>query len=253
MKPIGFIMNRFLQGTIMSGWVKCLIFVSLCSILNNAFADDNQFSRLKELRALYQIDDCKRDCFRNRNALDIVFECFSEHPELKMRLLDPKSTVAGKKWGYFDQAYEHEETMLHVVSLQVKAMVEREEVKSTDQLFDDEFGIGSKFHKDKGTINNIFSLWGHPVRTELLQGSSKNTHYVYEQFRLTIKNDLVRFVRGQSLDWHLQSDVEKKKQTLEFLEKNVPEATLRLNQQLLEINLSLELLIDRVLVTNLLS
>ena len=180
-------------------------------------------------------------------------EHLKQNPEVFHRLTDPTYTVPRKDWGYHDQYYPDHETMMHLISLQIKKMIELEEITQWSQVFDPKYGIGSKNHKDKGTINNVFSLFGHPVRDNILQGSDASTLTVYHIFRKTIKNELKSFARSRPLEWHLKSTKIKTEKTLEFLFKNQPEKTKKIQKDLLEINLSLEVLVYRALESDLLS
>ena len=203
--------------------------------------------------SLYIINQNAAKALRGKNAYQQVKIYLQQHPELKKRLRDPEYVVEGKSWGYFDQCYGSDATMRHLIALQIKAMAERQELDSIAEAFDEDDGIGSKSHKDKGTINNVFSFWGHPVRDEILVSSKASTLHVYNVFRNTIKNELKRFLRQQSLDWHLQDTTTKTQQTIIFLDQRHPQKVKSLQRQLAEINLDLETLIRRGFETNLLS
>ena len=133
-------------------------------------------------------------------------------------MLDPKHTVQAEDWGYHHQAYGSEATMLHLFSLQIKAMAERRSIKTEKEVVDPKYGIGSKRHKDKGTINNPLSFWGHPVQSEILgQQSRLEALNIYHIFRLTLKNELIRYGRHQPLEWHKLPNEMKLEATFEFL------------------------------------
>ena len=183
----------------------------------------------------------------------IISEYLSKNPKMFERLTNPNFTVADQDWGYYDQFYRDKDAMIHLLAKQTKMMVELGQIQSLDKLFHPKYGIGSKNHKDKGTINDVFSVFGHPVRKWILQGSSANTITVYHLFRETVKNELKAFARSQKLDWHKQKIQIKKNQILQFLMRNHPQKTKKLQERLVEINLSLETLILRTLQTNLLS
>ena len=176
-----------------------------------------------------------------------------EHPELKQRLLDPSYTVPEEGWGYYDQCYGSEETLHHLIAMQIKAMAERGEITTIVEVFDKAYGVGSKAHKDKGTINNVFSLWGHPVRREILVTNKVSTLEVYQIFRNTLKNELKAFARQQNRHWHDQDINAKTQQTLAYLYEKYPQKTRQLAKQLQEIGLSLPTLIKRAISTHLLS
>lgn len=201
----------------------------------------------------YTISSQASETLRNQNALSILDNHLRTHPELKRRLIDESYTIPDENWGYYDQAYEHENTMRHLIANQIKAMAERQQVDDIEDIFDPDYGIGSKPHKDKGTINNVFSIWGHPVRDEILNGSTASTKTVYEFFRLTIKNNLKAYARSQTLKWHRQPVEIRVKATLEYLNNNHHDKTQKLSENLKAIQLDLEELIRRTLQTNLLS
>jgi hypothetical protein len=192
--------------------------------------------------------------FAKQDALAYTINLLENHPEIKQRLLEPTHLALGEDWAYHSQTYGSESTMLHLVALQIKAMAERNAIQSTEDVLDPEFGIGSKNHKDKGTINNPLSWFGHPVQQEILITNSKlKTLKVYHAFRRTIKNDLIHFARNQSLEWHQQNVDIKLKSTLYFLRTQHPHKTLKLRKQLKKHQLDLELLLRKALSSHLLS
>jgi len=95
--------------------------------------------------------------FAKQDALAYTINLLENHPEIKQRLLEPTHLTLGEDWAYQSQTYGSESTMLHLIALQIKAMAERNAIQSTEDVLDPEFGIGSKNHKDKGTINNPLS------------------------------------------------------------------------------------------------
>ena len=202
----------------------------------------------------YTIADTAPTLFANKDALKYTVELMETHPEIQQRMLNPTHQPAGKNWAYHSQTYGSESTMLHLIAMQIKAMAERNAIQSTDDVLDPEFGIGSKNHKDKGTLNNPLSFFGHPVQQEILITNSKlRTLKVYHAFRRTIKNDLIRFARNQSLEWHQQHVDSKLKSTIEFLHTQHPHKTLQLRKQLQPFQLNLELLLRKAISSHLLS
>lgn len=178
---------------------------------------------------------------------------FEQHPELIDRLTSPTDLIPGQNWGYLDQYYPNKETMLHLMAKQIKTMIEMGEIKKWKQVFDPKYGIGSKNHKDKGTLNNVFSVFGHPVREIILQGSQVSTLTVYNLFRKSIKNELKAFARSRTVAWHFLKTNIKTKETMNYLLKNYPKKTNQIEADLKKIGLSLETLISRALNSNLLS
>jgi hypothetical protein len=202
----------------------------------------------------YEIADTAAPLFANQNAYDYIVELLKSHPEIERRMLDPTYQTSDKKWAYHSQIYGSKSTMRHLLARQIKAMAERHQIQSADEILDPEFGIGSKNHKDKGTINNPLSWWGHPVQKEILKTNSKlRTLRVYHSFRQTIKNDLIHFARHQSLEWHQQAVDVKLKATMEFLNKENPRKTLELRDQLQKYQINLEQLLYTAIASNLLS
>jgi len=206
-----------------------------------------------DLLSFYEIDVSAAAAFRSKNAFTLLGDYLLSHPEMKQRLMDENYIIAGENWSYRDQVYKDEQTLRHLIALQIKAMAERNEITTMNEAFSKRYGIGSKFHKDKGAINNIFSIWGHPVRKEILQGGSSATRHVYALFRDSIKNQLIRFLRSQPLEWHLMDAQVRTQAILAWLNKHYPVKTKKLEAELQEINLSLELLIQRTLSSHLLS
>ena len=202
---------------------------------------------------IYQISEAASGDFRNKNAYAILEKIFKQNPGLKQKLLDPHAIDASERWGYLDQAYLHEETMRHLIALQIKTMAELGAIDSSAEIIDPKYGIGSKAHKDKGTINNVFSVFGHPVRKHILDGSQASTLEVYTIFRTTIKNQLKAFLRSRNLQWHLQAPKAKSTEIIQYLEKHFPNRYAELTLRLREIGLELESLIQRTFQTNLLS
>ena len=144
--------------------------------------------------------------------------------------------------------------MLHLIARQIKRMAELREIKTIEQIIDPEHGIGSKDHKDKGTINDPLSFWGHPVQEEILgQRGRLKTLKVYHAFRTTIKNELIRFARHRPLEWHQLPTGQKLAETIQFLESEHAEATRRLRKELADYDLNLETLLRRAIESNLLS
>lgn len=202
----------------------------------------------------YKIAESASPIFAHKDALAYTINLLENHPEIQQRMLIPTHLALGKDWGYHSQTYGSESTMLHLIALQIKAMAERNVIQSTEDILDPEFGIGSKNHKDKGTINNPLSFSGHPVQKEILKTNSKlRTLKVYHAFRRTIKNDLIRFARNQSLEWHQQNVDIKLKSTMEFLRTEHPQKTLELRKQLQKYQLDLELLLSKAISCHLLS
>ena len=112
----------------------------------------------------YLIDAPDVSKFHGRSALTLFDDYLSRHAALGVRMLDPEVTVGSKRskrgrpgrrdeaWGYYDQCYGSSEVMRHLIAVQIKAMAELEAIESLDDVFNVHYGIGSKFHKDKGTI-----------------------------------------------------------------------------------------------------
>lgn len=191
---------------------------------------------------------------RERSAYDLIQQQLEQQPELEQRLLDPAHKISGEPWSYGTQTYCNRAVLLHLIAIQIKAMAECGAIKDPQQIFDSEYGIGSKNHKDKGTINNPLSFWGHPVQSEILGQRSKfKALKVYHAFRLTIKNELIHFARQQPLEWHQHLPQQKLADILDFLKQSHPEATQDLRQKLVSYNLTLEVLLQRALETHLLS
>jgi len=202
----------------------------------------------------YQIGTNAHKAFAGADAHQLVEALLAQHPEIKRRMREPAYTVPGEDWGYYDQCYQSDEVMLHLLALQVKAMSERREIKSIDDLLDNTHGIGSKNHKDKGTINNPLSIWGHPVQTEILGKRSRlKALKVYHAFRKTLKNELIRYGRSQSLEWHYLPKSERLEQTLDFLERAYPSKTKALQEALEDMNMELPKLLQAALTTHLIS
>lgn len=201
----------------------------------------------------YNINDLASPNLRGENAKTLVQQYLHTNPTLKERLTNSNYKIPEADWNYDDQIYKYEDTMLHLLALQIKKMAEISEITSLEEAFDPKYGIGSKDHKDKGTIGNVFSIFGHPVREEILQGSEASVMTVYTLFRKTIKNQLKAFARSQTLDWHLQNIETKKTDTLKYLKKKYPLETNTLQTELNKIGLSFEILIERAIKSNLLS
>ena len=192
--------------------------------------------------------------FANLDALKYTTELMEKNPQIQQRMLDPTHQPTSMDWAYHSQTYSSESTMLHLVALQIKAMAERNAIQSTEDILDTKFGLGSKNHKDKGTLNNPLSFFGHPVQKEILvTNSALRTLKVYHAFRRTIKNDLIRFARNQSLEWHRQNVDSKVMSTITFLHTEHPHKTLELRKQLRAFQLDLELLLRKALSSHLLS
>lgn len=191
---------------------------------------------------------------RQRCAYDLIQQQLKIQPELEQRLLDPTHKISGKPWSYGTQTYCNRAVLLHLIAIQIKAMAEYGAIKDPQQIFDSEYGIGSKNHKDKGTINNPLSFWGHPVQSEILGQRSKfKALKVYHAFRLTIKNELIHFARQQPLEWHQSLPQQKLADILAFLKQHHTAASQELRQRLADYQLTLETLLQRALETNLLS
>jgi hypothetical protein len=202
----------------------------------------------------YQIAKNATPHFANQNAYDYIVKLLKSHPEIERRMLDPTHQAPDERWAYHNQTYGSKSTMLHLLARQIKAMAEGHYIESNDDILDPEFGIGSKNHKDKGTINNPLSWWGHPVQKEILKTDSKlRTLKVYHAFRKTIKNDLIHFARHQSIEWHQQDMDLKLEATMEFLHKEHPRKTLELRDQLEYYEIDLEQLLYDAIASNLLS
>ena len=202
----------------------------------------------------YTISNTAPPLFANQDALKYATELMESYPEIQRRMLDPTHQPPGTDWAYYSQTYSCEPTMLHLIALQIKAMAERNAIQSTEDILDPKFGLGSKNHKDKGTLNNPLSFFGHPVQKEILAtNSTLRTLKVYHAFRRTIKNDLIRFARNQSLEWHQQHIDHKVKSTLAFLHTEHPRRTLELRKTLRAFQLDLELLLRKALSSHLLS
>lgn len=202
----------------------------------------------------YRINSHAHKRFAGKDAKELTIQLLRQHPELKRRMLDPTWTVPGEDWGYYSQTYGNESVMSHLIALQIKAMAEAGDLKTYDQLTDSTYGIGSKSHKDKGTINNPLSFWGHPVQSQILQTRSRlQTLKVYHTFRKTIKNELIQYARHRPLEWHLKTNSDKQKEIIEFLDTKHAEATQQLRDELQETVLNLEELILRALESHLLS
>tara|TARA_B110000285_G_scaffold227930_1_gene290041 strand:- start:4304 stop:4987 length:684 start_codon:yes stop_codon:yes gene_type:complete len=203
---------------------------------------------------IYQITEHADPTFRNTNAIVIFENYLSTHTELEARLLNPAHSSPSQTWSYNTQNYCNREVMRHLIALQIKAMAERGAIDHIETIFDPEYGIGSKNHKDKGTINNPISFWGHPIQIEILgQRSKLNALTVYHAFRQTIKNDLIRYARHQPIEWHKQDSKTKLQDTLEYLNQHHSEKTKALNKALHENGLNLPTLLKRAIETNLLS
>lgn len=202
----------------------------------------------------YRIAETAAPFFANKNAYDYTVELLKSHPEIQRRMLDPSYQPPNQKWAYANQSYGSQATMLHLIALQVKAMAEQNEIHSPDDILHPDWGIGSKKHKDKGTIKNPLSFFGHPVQKEVLNTNSKiRTLKVYHAFRRTIKNELIHFARNQPLKWHQQNLDIKLKSTMRFLQTEHPKKTLQLRDQLKKYQIVLELLLHKALSSNLLS
>lgn len=202
----------------------------------------------------YEIEAPPNSNFEAQNSYQLIVHILEERPELKKRMLDRSYSIETEEWGYHSQVYGDESIMYHLLALQVKAMAERGAIKDLDEVLHPKYGIGSKYHKDKGTIGNPFSIWGHPVQTEILgQRSRLKALRVYHAFRKTIKNQLIHYGRNQSLEWHLQPLAAKKAATLEYLEAEFPEAVNQLETVLRDESISLSDLLEKALLTNLLS
>ena len=231
--------------------LKLLFLIGFC-LTGSAYGENNKLLT-RSSTGRYHITEKAPYTFRGQDAYQLVQVYFEQNPDLKHRLLDPDWVVIDGGWGYHDQGYGSEETMYHLIALQVKAMAERQEIDDMDDVFDEDYGIGSKSHKDKGTINNVFSIWGHPVRSEVLADKNVSALTVYNMFRKTIKNELKAFSRQQSLAWHLQDNVEKTRQTLAYLYQYHSQNTKRLERELEALNIRLPALIKRATQSNLLS
>lgn len=179
---------------------------------------------------------------------------FDTHPDLEKRLIDPHYKIPNEMWSYGSQTYRNREVMLHLITSQVQAMTERNEIDSIKEVFDERYGIGSKSHKDKGAINNPLSFFGHPIQKEILgQNSRRKSLQVYHAFRLTIKNELIQFSRNQSLEWHLQDDEKKLQDTLNYLKTQHPQEAIELKRRLEEYDIKLESLLRKAFTSHLLS
>jgi len=206
------------------------------------------------LRPNYQISEQAAPFFANKNAKVILHGYLDSHPLLKQRLIDPSYLDSDQTWAYHTQTYLNLEVLSYLVSLQIKAMAERKEIRSLEDIFDTKYGIGSKSHKDKGTINNPLSLWGHPVQKEVLGRKSRlNTLRVYTALRETVKNDLIHYGRNQALGWHQKTTEQKLAETINYLEKHHSEKTSQLRKRLKMLNYDLETLIRKVIETHLIS
>ena len=167
-------------------------------------------------------------------------------------MLDSTYQAPHQKWAYHSQTYGSKPTMRHLLARQVKAMAERHQIQSDADILDPEFGIGSKNHKDKGTINNPLAWFGHPVQKEILKTNSKfRTLKVYHAFRQTIKNDLIHFARHQSVEWHQQDVDVKLAATMAFLLSAHPRKTLELRNRLEQYQIELEQLLYKAIASNL--
>lgn len=202
----------------------------------------------------YRINSHAKSDFAGKDARTILAEVLEKYPNLKQRMLDPTYLVPSKEWGYHTQTYKSEAVMQHLLAIQIKAMADSGDIRNWDDLTDTEHGIGSKDHKDKGTLKNPLSIWGHPVQTEILgQKSRLRALKVYHAFRTTIKNDLIRYARNQDLEWHLQSLEDRLQAVLSFLNSEHRLSTLELRNFLIENKLELKALLRKALETNLLS
>ena len=200
----------------------------------------------------YLIDAPSVKNLHGKSALTILDNYFFKHPELVEKMLNA-SIADDDTWGYYDQCYGTRVVMRHLIASQIKAMAELKKIKSINDIFDGRYGVGSKFHKDKGTIGNIFSIWGHPVRKYILQGGRSSTRKVYDAFRLTLKNELKGYVRKQSVEWHMMPADKRLDETLKYLNAEFPEKTNLLRTKLKSLGLDLKTLIRRTIETNLLS
>ena len=222
--------------------MKSFLLLSFYLIVSSGYCDIFRIS-----------DDAPRE-FAGRDALQYTQKLLSQYPELQKRMLTPDYRSPGKEWEYGSQTYASPAVMEHLIALQIKAMAERHKIRSKKDIIHPKHGIGSKNHKDKGTINNPLSFFGHPVQEEILATNSRlKTLRVYHAFRKTIKNDLIRFARHQNLEWHQQSTAEKLSAILSFLEEQLPAKTKQLRDQLKDYDLELEQLIQTAIETNLLS
>jgi hypothetical protein len=202
----------------------------------------------------YTISNTAPPLFANQDAFNYTIELMESYPEIQRRMLDPTHRPPRTDWAYYSQTYSSESTMLHLIALQIKAMAEHNAIQSTEDILDPKFGLGSKNHKDKGTLKNPLSFFGHPVQKEVLATKSTlRTLKVYHAFRRTIKNDLIRFARNQSLEWHQQHIDQRVKATLEFLYTEHPRRTLELRKKLRAFQLDLEILLRKALSSHLLS
>lgn len=202
----------------------------------------------------YQITADAPPALRERSAYSIIQQKIKQQPELEKRLTAPNHRIPDTDWSYGSQTYLNRDVMLHLIAMQIKAMADRGAIEDIETIFDPKYGIGSKSHKDKGTIKNPLSFWGHPTQTEILGQRSKwKALAVYHAFRKTIKNDLIRYARTQALEWHLQPTQQKLDDIMNFLEQNQAAATKQLRQDLIKYKLPLETLIERALMTHLLS
>jgi hypothetical protein len=191
---------------------------------------------------------------RGRSAIELLDTYLEENPEMQNRLLDRQHVIAGESWSYDSQVYASTPVMRHLIARQIKAMAERRAVRTVDAIFDSEYGIGSKSHKDKGAIGNPLSFWGHPFQTEIIgQRSKRKALRIYHAFRSTLKNQLIRYARSQSLDWHRQPTSEKLDATLRFLNDKHPAATNTLRDQLKQHDIELEGLLRRAISSDLIS
>lgn len=224
------------------------------SLLQFLFLVSLSITALGQSADIYQITEDAHPTFRNTNAKIILEDHLSTHLDLKKRLLESDYQIPEQTWSYGTQHYRNHEVMLHLIAQQIKAMAERGAIEHIETIFDPEYGIGSKNHKDKGTINNPLSFWGHPVQTEILgQRSKLKALAVYHAFRQTIKNDLIHYARHQPIEWHQQNNEKKLQATLEYLNQHHPEKTKALSKALHKNGLNLTTLLRRAIETNLLS
>lgn len=204
----------------------------------------------------YKINTPEDEQWHGRDALYLLDQQLKKEPKLERRLLDadmPVENDGGETWGYLDQAYANRNIMRHLVANQIKAMAEAGELSSIEEAFNEDVGIGSKYHKDKGTIGDVFSFWGHPVQEKVLGGGKFKALEVYHAFRKTIKNKLKSYLRSQPVSWHRQTVSKRTRAIMKYLKRHHVDSTTRLKRQLKKKNMTLRALIQRALKSNLLS
>ncbi|MEM8867196.1 MAG: hypothetical protein AAGC73_02905 [Verrucomicrobiota bacterium] len=240
--------------TISSRSFKLPTFTSWLGLLALGLALVTSIAQAEAAKHTFIIGGSAHRNLRGQDAMHLLQDQLRADSDLEQRLLDPEYTVPREDWGYRDQHYRSAALMHYLIAKQIKAMAETGKIKKVTQLFDPEYGIGSKNHKDKGTIGNVFSFWGHPVQKEILGGGSRlKTLKVYTAFRITLKNELIRYARSRPLHWHQQSTTSKLQEVKAFLKNKYPEKTHSLREQLKALDYNLDTLLRRAIASNLIS